>query len=254
MGDSIIISSGKGGVGKTSMVVNLGAALCKLGKSVAIVDGSLTTPDVSLHLGIPLHVRGLSHILKENSPLEAASFNHSSGVRVIPGNVHSDLLNEFEGKKFASLLSKLKKEHDFVLVDCAAGLGREALSAIQNCDKMIIVVNPELASVVNSSKAIQLARNLKTKPIGVIVNRRGRYKKELKEKDIEPLMHRVPIIGRIPEDKKISISTKNSQPVVTHYPRSRTTRKIKKIALSLSPKQKKRFLRNFLEGFKKYKK
>lgn len=251
MGDVIIVSSGKGGVGKTSVVVNLGHALAEHGKSVALIDGSLTTPDVSLHLGIPLHVRGLSHILKENSHLEAASFNHKSGMRVIPGNIHSDLLNEFEGKKFANLLSKLKKEHDFILVDSAAGLGREALSAIKNCNKMLVVINPELASVVNASKAIQLAKNMKTKPVGVVLNRIGRHKEELEEQNISSLLHRVPIIARIPEDKKISLATKSSETILHYHPRSKVSKKFRKLASHLSGEKKKGFWKRITGFFKR---
>jgi septum site-determining protein MinD len=239
MGKSVIISSAKGGVGKTNVVINLGIALAKLGKNVSIIDGSLTTPDISLHLGIPFHVRGLNHILKEDSHLESATFNHKSGARVIPGNVHMDVLKEFEGKKFPNLLKQLKKEHDIVLVDCAAGLGREALSAIKHCDQMLVVVNPELPSVVNASKLIQLAKEYKVRPMGVVLNRVGRFRQELKEKDISPLLHRVKIIGKIPEDKKIAIATKNSDAVINYFPNSRASRELRNIAFKVSGKRKK---------------
>jgi septum site-determining protein MinD len=243
MGETIIISSGKGGVGKTVSAVNLGEALTKLGKSVAIIDGSLTTPDISLHLGIPLHVRGLSHILKEGSNIESACFNHKSGMRIIPGNIHADLLDEIEGSKFKRLLRNLKKEHDYIIVDCPAGLGREPLSAIKNCDKMIIVVNPELTSVVNSSKTIQLAKHLKVKPIGVIINRIGRHRQELDESEITPLLHRTPIIGRVYEDRKIPISIKNSETLLNYYPRSSPSKEFKRMAEKITGKKRKSFFR-----------
>lgn len=241
MGDVIIVGSGKGGVGKTTVTVNLGHALAELGKSVIIIDGSLTTPDVSLQLGVPLHIRGLSHILKEKANIGSASFNHHSGMRIIPGNVHIDLLDEFEGRGFRRLLSKLKREYDYVLVDSAAGLGREALSALKNCDKMLVVTNPELASVVNSSKAIQLAKSFNVKPIGVVINRIGRFKQELKPDAIAPLLHRVPVLVEIPEHKKIPISAKNSQTILHKYPRSRISRKFRKLAHRLSRKKKVNF-------------
>jgi septum site-determining protein MinD len=234
MGEVIIVSSGKGGVGKTSVVTNLGVALSEKGKSVAVIDGSLTTPDISLHLGVPFYISGLSQILQGDSDLEVASYYHKSGLRIIPGDIHNNLLSEFEGKKFGKLLQKLKKQHDFVLVDCAAGLGREAVSAIQNCNKMLVVVNPELSSVVNASKTIQLAKNLKVEPTGVILNKVRIFGKQLKIDEIEPLMYGVPIIGKIPDNRKISKATKNSESVVNYYPRSRASKEFMKIASTLA--------------------
>jgi septum site-determining protein MinD len=245
MGSSIIVSSGKGGTGKTNVIVNLGVALAKTGKKVVLVDGSLTTPDISLHLGIPFHVHGLSHILKENASLKSATFSHKSGLQIIPGNIHIDVLKECEGKKFSKVLEKLKKENDIVLIDSAAGLGREAISTMKHCDKCIIVVNPELTSVVNASKVIQIAKNEKVKPIGIILNRIGKHKKELKEKDIKSLLHNIQIIGRIPEDKHIVMSTKNEESILDYYPSSSVSREFKKIANSLTQKRKKQ--KSFLE-------
>jgi len=250
MGDVIIIASGKGGVGKTNAVVNLGIALAELDKSVALIDGSLTTPDISLHLGIPLHVRGLTNILKENAHVESAVFNHKSGLRIIPGNVHGNILREFEGKKFAKLLDNLRKEHDFILIDCAAGLGREAVSAIKHSDKMLIVANPELASVVNASKTIQHAKDFDVEPIGVILNRIGRHKQELNENEMESLFHKLPVLGRIPEDKRIPLSNKKEEAVINYYPSSKSSKEFRLIARKLTGEEKRRFWERFKDLFR----
>jgi septum site-determining protein MinD len=233
MGDSIIISSAKGGVGKTNFVVNLGIALAKHGIEVTVIDGSLTTSDLSLYCGVPFYISTVPQLLQDGSHLNAATFHHKAGIKIIPGSIHISTLNEFEGNKFSKLLKKLKKENDIVLVDCAAGLGREAVSAIKNCDYMLVVANPELASVVNASKLIQVSKSLKTQPIGVVLNRVGKIKKELKQHEIEPLLHDIPIIGKIREDKKIPKSIRESEAVVHYYPKSRVTKDFNKIAESL---------------------
>jgi septum site-determining protein MinD len=238
MGDSIIISSAKGGVGKTNLVLNLGVALSEYGLKIVIIDGSLTTSDLSLYCGVPFYISTVPHILQDNTKIEAATFNHKSGVKIIPGNIHVSSLSEFEGNKFSKLLEKLKKENDIVLVDCAAGLGREALSAIGNCDYTLVVANPELASIVNASKLIQVSRSLKTKPIGVILNRVGKIKNELKEHEIEPLLYNIPIIGKIREDKRVPKSIRKSEAVVHHYSRSGVSRDYRNIAASLLGKEK----------------
>jgi septum site-determining protein MinD len=233
MGDSIIISSAKGGVGKTNFAINLGVALAEHGRKVIVIDGSLTTSDLSLYCGVPFYVSSVPQILQDGINVETATFHHKSGIKIIPGSVHINSLNEFEGNKFSKLLTKLKRESDIVLVDCAAGLGREALSAIRNCDYNLIVANPELASVVNASKLIQASKSLNVKPIGVVLNRVGKIRKELKEQDIQPLLYDIPIIGKIREDKKVPKSIRESEIVVHHYPKSRVSKDFRNIAASL---------------------
>jgi septum site-determining protein MinD len=252
MGYSVIVSSGKGGVGKTTAVTNIGVALADLGKKVAIVDGSLTTPDVSLHLGIPLSALSLAHVLKGHAGVDAALFSHKSGLTVLPGHVHMEVLREFEGKKFAKVLDALKKRYDIVLVDSAAGLGREAVSAIKHCDRIITVVNPELTSVVHASKTLQIAKDLKVKPAGVILNRVGRHSQELTEEEMTQLLHKVPVIASIPEDARVSLAIKNSEVVVSHFPNCRASQEFKNVAFALSGKRKKQasdsMFRRILQG------
>jgi MinD-like ATPase involved in chromosome partitioning or flagellar assembly len=193
----------------------------------------LTTPDLSLHLGIPFHVRGLAHILQENAPLESAVFHHNSGMQVIPGNIHLNVLKQFEGKKLKRLLGTLEKQFDIILVDSAAGIGREAISAMKQCNTMLLVVNPEIPSVVNASKAIQVAKKHKVKPIGVVLNRVGRFKEQLSVTEIEPLLHKVPILGIVKESKRIPRTIKNATTIMDKYPLSRSARAYQIIAAKL---------------------
>jgi septum site-determining protein MinD len=250
MGTSIIVASAKGGVGKTNTICNLGVALSGLGKKVALVDGSLTTPDLGLHLGIPFHVRGLANILKEKAPLESAVFHHKSGMKVYPGNVHINTLKEFEGKEFSNLMKTLKKENDFVLVDCSAGLGKESISAMKNCDKLLVVTNPELPSVVNSSKLIQTAKEMKLKSLGVILNRVGRFKDELKEQEITPLLHKNKILGSIIDHKKVPHTIKKSEVMVEYYPQHKISKEFRNIAESIVGKRKQAKKERTFFGFK----
>jgi septum site-determining protein MinD len=247
MGDSIIISSAKGGVGKTNFAVNLGISMANHGKEVVVIDGSLTTSDLSLYCGVPFYVSTVPHLLQSGSSIEAATYYHKSGIKIIPGNIHISSMSEFEGNKFSKLLEKLKKQNDIVLVDCAAGLGREALSAIRSCDYMLVVANPELASIVNASKLIQVGKSLKTNPIGVVLNRVGKIRNELKEHEIEPLLYDIPIIGKIREDKKIPMSIRDSEAVVNYFPKSRVSKDFRNISASLlGIEQEKGFFRRLL--------
>jgi MinD-like ATPase involved in chromosome partitioning or flagellar assembly len=165
-------------------------------------------------------------------------FHHKSGMKVLPGNVHVNTLKEFQGKEFANLMKILKKENDFVLVDCSAGLGREAISAMKNCDKLLVVTNPELPSVVNSSKLIQTAKEMKLKSLGVILNRVGRFKNELKEDEISPLLHKNKILGSIRDSKKVPHTIKNSEVMLDCYPRHKISKEFLNIAEGIIGRKK----------------
>lgn len=78
----ISVLSGKGGVGKTTLVSNLGASLVKRGKNVIIIDGNVTAPNLSLHLGIPFYPITLHDVLKNKVPIESAIFHHESGLKL----------------------------------------------------------------------------------------------------------------------------------------------------------------------------
>jgi MinD-like ATPase involved in chromosome partitioning or flagellar assembly len=248
MGDSILIGSGKGGVGSTVVAVNLGISMSNLGKKVAIVDASASTPDISLALGIPFHIRGLYDILNNDSKLKNSHYLHHSGAKIIPGNIHMNAFDSLNSKKYHKLLSELKKNHDYVFVDCATGLGKETEAALRGCEKLITVTNPELPSVVNSYKLIQLARDNKVSPIGLILNNVGKHKFELSEKAIVTLLQGLKIIGRIPDDKNISQAMKNEEAVVHINPKSPSSREFMNIASKLSGIKKSRAKKNMLSA------
>jgi septum site-determining protein MinD len=248
MGDSIIIGAGKGGVGSTIVAINLGISMANLGKKVAIVDASTSTPDISLALGIPFHIRGLYDILNNDSKLVNSHFLHHSGAKIIPGNIHMNAFNSLSGKKYQKFLSKLKSNHDFVFIDCSTGLGKETECAIKGCDKLIAVTNPELPSVVNSYKLIQLARDNKVKPIGLILNNVGKHKFELSEKAIITLLQGLKVIGRIPDDRNVAEASKNSEAIVHFNPNSPSSREFMNIASKLSGIKNSRVRKNLISA------
>src|SRR3989338_10734519 len=87
MAKLITITSGKGGVGKTTTAINLGAALNAFGKEVIILDANLTTPNIGLHLGAPLVPVSLNHVLSGKAKIVDAIYEHESGTKVIPSSL-----------------------------------------------------------------------------------------------------------------------------------------------------------------------
>ena len=83
----IVITSGKGGVGKTTTAINLGAAMNYFGKDVLVIDGNLTTPNVGIHLGSPEVPINLNHILSGKADVFEGVYEHESGLKIIPSSL-----------------------------------------------------------------------------------------------------------------------------------------------------------------------
>jgi len=228
----ISILSGKGGVGKTTLVSNLGTALIKRGKNVIIIDCNVTTPNLSLHLGIPFYPVTLHDVLKNDTPIEFAVYNHHTGLRVIPASLSVDALKNVDMDKLEKALSNLLDKADIIIIDAAAGLGKEALAAISVADELIVITNPELPAVTDALKTIKIAQDNGTKVLGVVVNRVKGLKHELSMSEIKSMLE-VPIISIVPEDLAVPRSIAKKTPVVHHKPRSRSSVEFRRLALRI---------------------
>ena len=161
MGRIIVIISGKGGVGKTTTAINLGAALNKLNKEVIIVDANLNTPNIGIHLGAPIVPITLNHVLKGKADITEAIYEHSSGTKIVPSSLSVKEITKFNTKKIPLVVKQLKDKADFVIIDSAAGFSEEAIATLDAGEEIIIVTNPEMPAVTDSLKAIKVAREMK---------------------------------------------------------------------------------------------
>jgi len=223
------IISGKGGVGKTTTVANLGAALVDYGKRVVILDGNITTPNLSLHLGIPLYPVTLHDVLKKKAPIESAIYEHPSGIKIIPASLSVDAFKGINIDRFESVLWSLLGKADIIIIDAAAGLGKEAMAAIEASDELVIVTNPELTAVTDALKTIQIAATKGTKVLGVVVNRHRGHRHEMSLKSIEEMLE-VPILAVVPEDLAVPKSIAKKIPVVEYRPSSKAAREFRRLA------------------------
>ena len=169
----LVITSGKGGVGKTTTAINLGAAINYFGKDVVVIDANLTTPNVGIHLNSPEVPITLNHVLmKKVEPFEAV-YEHHSGLKIIPASISIRELKNAKSERLKDFKKSFKELADYIIVDSAAGLGNEALSAIELADEIIIVTNPELPALTDALKTIKIADEL-DKPIKGIIVKIGR--------------------------------------------------------------------------------
>ena len=226
------ILSAKGGVGKTTTTTNLAASLVKRGKSVIALDGNITTPNLGLHLGVPLFPVTLHDVLRGRASIGEAMYVHPSGIKVVPASLSASAIRKIHSDRFQKALRGLFNRRGYILIDGAAGLGKEARAAMYASDGVIIVTNPEITAVADALKAIKLAERRGVHVVGVVVNRVAKKKYEMKIGEIAQMLE-CPIIGIIPEDSAVPESIAKRMPVVHYRPRARASIGFKKTAASL---------------------
>ena len=233
MGRIIAVASGKGGAGKTTFVCNLSAALAKIGKDVVAVDANLTTPNLGVHLGIPLYPVTLQDVLAGDAKLKEALYRDRSGIHVLPADMSITKLSKTTSGELVNVLYKLADAFDFVIVDSAAGLGREAVTAIEAADELITLTNPEMPALVDALKLIKITDKLETTNLGIVINKMRGDKHEMKHNEVKEFLG-MDILGKIPEDRNIRKALLAKQPLVTYRPGSRAARGYKVIAANLA--------------------
>ena len=229
----ITVTSGKGGVGKTTTAINLGTALNSFGKEVIIVDANLTTPNVGLHLGAPIVPVNLNHVMQGKAKVTDAIYEHDSGTKIIPSSLSIKELKRINHEKLKDVAKKLRGLADFVILDSAAGLGNEAASSIEAADELIVVTNPEITAVTDALKTIKLAQEFGKPVRGVIVTRVSGDKNEMSIGNIREMLD-LPILGVVPEDRSILASLRHKDAVIHTYPYSRSALAYKKIAAKMA--------------------
>ncbi len=235
MARTILIASGKGGTGKTTLASNLAYSLAEVNQRVFVIDANLTTPNLGIHLGFHLVPITLHDILKGKYELRKAIYYHPSGMRVIPGSLKTEDLIGIEPSSLTEVVLTLLPEADFIILDGAAGLGRETIAGLNACDEVILISNPSLPSVIDGLKLIKVAESLNKKVLGVVVNRISK-KNSLSKEKIEEILGQK-IIAEIPEDPKIPLSISYKKPLLEFDPYSPAALEIRKLGYSLVGKE-----------------
>ena len=228
----ITVTGAKGGTGKTTTVTNLALSLIRKKQKVIILDANVTTPNLSLHLGIPFYPMTLHDVLKDKIDIDEAVYKHHSGIKVVPASLAVDAMEGVKFARFEKAVLNLLGQADVIILDAAAGLGREARAAIDVSDEIIIVTNPELPAVTDALKTIKVAEELGTKVLGVVVNKVNGHKHEMSKKEVEDMLE-VPILVEVPHDLSVPQSIYEKTPVVDLKPRCKSSMQFKKLASTI---------------------
>lgn len=226
------ILSGKGGVGKTTVTVNLGMAMHKLGSNIVVLDGDMKNPNLGIHLGILKYNTTLQEVIKKQSSLLKALCIHETGLRFIPAHLSLNFLETDPTR----LKSFLKDAPCNLMIDSPPGICKESLSVLECCDEIYIVSEPLLPDITGCMKTMELAKELKVKTRGIILNKVRSKNYELGRAEIEACTG-TKIISTIPFDENVLAGLSMKNPVVHHKPFSKASICFFQLASALTGKE-----------------
>ncbi|HLC52469.1 MAG TPA: P-loop NTPase [Candidatus Nanoarchaeia archaeon] len=225
----VAVVSGKGGVGKTTSTLNIGQALTDLGKKVLLLDANLVTPNLAIQLGFMDPKGTINKFLRKEKSLKEITYLHESGISLIPASPSYNEFQKTNSQNLSKIFKHLENTADFVIIDSPSGLGYEVHQVLKNSDEVLVVVNPNLSSVVDALKTIQIAKENDAVVAGVILNMTNKGRNEMKPDEIAEIIGH-PIVADIRYDKKFRKSLHLKVPLTHKYSRSRSAREFYKIA------------------------
>ena len=221
MGEVIVITSGKGGVGKTTTTANLGAALALKGKKVALIDTDIGLRNLDVVMGLENRiVYDIVDVVEEKCKLRQALIKDKrfKDLFLLPAAQTRDksAVNE---EQMRDLIGKLKEEFDYILIDCPAGIEQGFKNAIAGANRAIVVTTAEISAIRDADRIVGLLEASEIKNPELIVNRiRPNMIKKGEMMDVEDIVDllSIDLIGVVPDDEYIITQTNKGEPVVTN--------------------------------------
>ena len=217
-GKVVTISSGKGGVGKTTATANLGISLASLGKKVVVIDADIGLRNLDVIMGLENRiVYDLVDIVEGRSKLRQAMIKHKKfdDLFLIPAAQTRDKM-AVSPEDMVNLTDELREDFDYVLIDSPAGIERGFRNALEPADEVLIVTNPEVSAVRDADRIIGLIEAADKGPGKLIINRlkTDMVKKGemLSSEDVFDILG-LTIIGIIPEDELVLSASNSGVPV-----------------------------------------
>ena len=219
MGEVIVITSGKGGVGKTTTTANVGTGLAMLGKKVVLIDTDIGLRNLDVVLGLENRiVYNLVDVIEQNCKIKQALIKDKryETLYLLPSAQTRDK-DAVNPEQMVALTEELKNEFDYIILDCPAGIEQGLKNAIAGADRAIVVTTPEVSAVRDADRIIGLLEANEIKKTELIVNRlrmdmvkRGDMMSSEQVLDILAIS----LLGVVPDDENIVVATNTGEPLV----------------------------------------
>ncbi|KUO51560.1 MAG: septum site-determining protein MinD [Desulfitibacter sp. BRH_c19] len=219
MGEVIVITSGKGGVGKTTTTANIGTGLASLGYKVVMVDTDIGLRNLDVVMGLENRiVYDIVDVVHENCRLKQAMIKDKrfEELFLLPASQTRDKTSVTQ-EQMVVLCKALKEEYDYVLIDCPAGIEGGFKNAIAGADRAIVVTTPEVSAVRDADRIVGLLEANDLRSPKLIINRiRPHMVKMGDMMDIDDMIEilAIELLGVVPEDDFIVVSTNKGEPAV----------------------------------------
>ncbi len=215
----IVITSGKGGVGKTTVTANLGIAIARLGRKVVLVDADFGLRNLDLLLGLENRVVYTAvDVLAGQCRLEQALVKdkRQEGVVLLPA-AQSRTKEVVSPDQMKKLVGALAEKYEYVVIDSPAGIEMGFQNAIAAAKEALIVTTPEIAAVRDADRVVGLLEAQGIKRIHLIVNRLKpamvQADQMMSVQDVQEILA-IPLIGVIPDDERVIVSSNRGEPLV----------------------------------------
>ncbi len=219
MSEVIVVTSGKGGVGKTTTTANVGTGLAQLGKKVVMIDTDIGLRNLDVVMGLENRiVYNLVDVIEEKCRLKQALIKDKkySELYLLPSAQTRDK-DAVTPEQMKSLIDELREEFDYILLDCPAGIEQGFKNAIAGADRALVITTPEVSAIRDADRIIGLLNANDLNRVDLVVNRlrmdmvkRGDM---MNVADVTDILA-INLIGAVPDDEQIVISTNQGEPLV----------------------------------------
>lgn len=219
MSEVIVVTSGKGGVGKTTTSANVGTGLAKLNKKVVLIDTDIGLRNLDVVMGLENRiVYNLVDVVEENCRIKQALIKDKRypNLYLLPSAQTRDKTS-VTPEQMKKLTDELREEFDYIILDCPAGIEQGFKNAIAGADRALVVTTPEVSAIRDADRIIGLLEANEIKKTDLIVNR---IRMDMVKKgdmmsidDVVDILS-ISLIGAVPDDENIVISTNNGEPLV----------------------------------------
>ncbi len=219
MSEVIVVTSGKGGVGKTTTSANVGTGLANLGFKVVLIDTDIGLRNLDVVLGLENRiVYNLVDVVEGNCRIKQALIKDKryQNLYLLPSAQTKDKTS-VNPEQMKKLTDELREEFDYIILDCPAGIEQGFKNAISGADRALVVTTPEVSAIRDADRIIGLLEANEMKKIELIVNRirmdmvkRGDM---MSINDVVDILA-IDLIGAVPDDENIVVSTNNGEPLV----------------------------------------